>query len=93
MPEQNKNDSLISIKLVPYSQNNEIVGWEGDELKIRINEIPEAGKANKALIAFLGKTLKIAPSRISIIRGLANRHKKVHISGVSIEKVKKMTPP
>ena len=78
-----KNGILFEVKIIPKSSKNEIVGWEENHLKVKIKEIPEKGKANKELIGFLSKTLKIAKSNIKIVKGETSRIKKVEICGIN----------
>lgn len=72
----------LAVKIVPNASANKIAGWENDELKIYITAVPDQGKANEALIAFLAKTLKISKSQISIKRGHTSRHKLLCLSGI-----------
>lgn len=73
----------ISIKVIPNAKQNEIA--EGfDEagtriLKVRVNQPPEDGKANKAAIELLAKYLKVKKSAVSIISGETSRNKIVEI--------------
>ncbi|MDP1607857.1 MAG: DUF167 domain-containing protein [Chlamydiales bacterium] len=69
----------LSVKVTPKSSKNEIVGWENDELKIRLRAVPEKGKANELLIEFLAKTLHIAKSQIILVSGSTSRHKRLMI--------------
>lgn len=71
---------ILSVKIIPKSSKNEIVGWEGDYLKIRINAVPKDGEANEALINFLAKFFGIAKSSIKLLSGQTSRLKKFHIS-------------
>lgn len=50
-------------------------------LKVSVVSVPEKGKANKELIAFLAKRLNTAKSDIIIISGETDRYKKLEISG------------
>ncbi len=52
-----------------------------EHLKINIAAAPEDGKANEELIKFLSKFLKIAKSKITIIRGDNARMKLLKIEG------------
>jgi uncharacterized protein YggU (UPF0235/DUF167 family) len=52
-------------------------------LRVRIRGIPEKGKVNEELIAFLAKTLGIAKSRIEILSGHTSRLKRLKIEGIS----------
>jgi uncharacterized protein (TIGR00251 family) len=85
---ETKDGVLLPIKVVPKSSKNALVGGEGAELKIKIKAPPHEGEANKELIRFLSKTWKIPKTLFSIESGLASRHKKVLIQGVSPEKIK-----
>lgn len=50
-------------------------------LKINVISVPEKGKANKELIAFLAKMFKIAKSSFTIVGGETDRYKKIMING------------
>lgn len=75
----------VPLKVIPNSQRNQVIGWENEELKIKINAQPEDGKANKELIAYLSKLLKIAKSDIILLSGEGSRHKKILIKGLDKE--------
>lgn len=79
------SQAVLNVKIIPGSQRSEFVGWEGDALKIRIQGVPEKGKANQALIAFLSKQLKVPKMRISIISGERGRHKRIQFDAISPE--------
>lgn len=60
-------------------------------LAIRVSAVPEEGKANKALIAFLAKSLKLPKSAIHLISGGTSRKKRLRIDGdpaAIVEKLK-----
>ena len=48
---------IFRVKVQPVSDKNEIVGVQGDALKIKINAPPLKGKANKALVGFKGTSI------------------------------------
>ena len=78
-----KEGVIVPIKVVPRASKNAIVGWENDELKVRLNAVPEKGEANEELIAFLAKTWKLPKSSLSIHSGETSRHKKVLVCGIT----------
>jgi len=80
----------IRIKVVPKSSTNEIVGWENQELKIRLRALPEKGRANAELIQFLAKTFQIAKSQIELTLGNTSRHKRLLLHGMKEEVFLKM---
>jgi uncharacterized protein YggU (UPF0235/DUF167 family) len=51
-------------------------------LKARVRAAPEDGKANAALIALIAKTLSVAKSNVSVVRGATSRMKVLEIEGV-----------
>lgn len=68
-------DLIISTKIFPNAQKDEIVGKRNGELLIKINAVAEGGKANKKVVAFLAKQFKIAKQSITIRSGELSRHK------------------
>lgn len=83
MLQKTKNGIIIPIKVIPKSQKNEVIGWENDELKIKIAAVPEKGNANDALVSFLAKYLKISKSCITLHSGEKSRHKRICIQGLT----------
>lgn len=75
---------IVRIKIIPNSSRNEIF-FDGDILKVKVTAQPVENKANKALIEFLSKKLKIAKSNIQIIKGELNKEKTLLISKFSEE--------
>lgn len=80
-----KEGILLPIKVIPRASSNAIVGWENDELKVRLNAVPEKGEANEELIAFLAKAWKLPKSAFSILSGKTSRHKKILVKGMTLE--------
>lgn len=77
----------LTVKAIPRARRNEIVGVEGDALKIRLQAPPVEGKANEALIAFLAETLGVRRAQIEIITGQTARRKIVRVRGVRIAEI------
>ena len=73
----------LRVKLTPRSSKNQIVGREGDLIKIKVTAPPIEGQANKALIELLSKTLKKPKSHIFITAGESSRLKTVRIKDIS----------
>ncbi len=75
-------DLLLSLYVQPRAARNELVGLHGEALKLRLTTPPVDGRANKAVIAFLSKRLKIPKSALTIRSGLQSRSKRVVLSGL-----------
>jgi uncharacterized protein (TIGR00251 family) len=72
-------DLLLSCRLQPKASCDEIVGWHGEDIKIRITAPPIDGRANAHLIKFLAKTFGVAKRDVNIISGELGRSKRVRI--------------
>ena len=81
---------ILNIKVLPNASKNSIEGWENERLRIRIRGVPEKGKANENLIAFLAKEFGISKSQIKILSGHTSRLKRLEIEGISEEQLKKL---
>lgn len=80
--------SKIYLKIIPKASTNEIIGWRGDNLTIRLNATPTQGKANDALIKFLADELDIPKNAIQIITGKTDRIKLLELPEESIKNLK-----
>ena len=87
--EKTEKGLIVRLKIIPNSSRNEII-WENEGLKVKITAQPIENKANKVLIEFLSKTLKIAKSNIQIIKGELNKEKTLLILGIDEEKFKQL---
>ena len=80
-----ENGTVFPVRVVPKASRSEIVGSEGGTLKVRIAAPPVKGKANKALVKLLAKTLGVSGSQVEIISGHKTRRKTVRVYGVDSE--------
>lgn len=76
---------LLGIRVTPKSARNEVTGQtEGADgsvsLQVRVTAQPEKGKANKAVIQTLARSLGLAKTDLTIVSGETARHKTVHIN-------------
>ncbi len=71
----------LTLHVQPNAKRSGIAGLHGDALKVRIAAPATDNKANAALIEFLGETLGVPKSSISIRRGATGRRKVVELSG------------
>lgn len=71
------------IRATTNAKQSSIEKIENNRIKIRINAVPENGKANKAIIDFLSDELGMAKSKMQIISGGKSRDKTIRIAGSS----------
>ena len=71
----------LQIKVIPSSSKDCIAGWLDGTLKVKVKAPPERGKANKAVIKTLEKTLGLAKGSIDISSGTTSALKIIEIYG------------
>lgn len=79
----------VSLLIQPRASKNEIVGLQGESMKVRLTAPPVAGAANKMCTAFLAKRLGISKASLEIVSGQSSRHKQILIrSGEGLDAIK-----
>lgn len=82
---QSDDGVIITVHAVPRAAKDAVQGLHGDALKIRLHAPPVDGKANEALVSFLGKMLNIPKGNIALKSGANQRRKIVLIAGISAQ--------
>ena len=77
---------------VPGSSRDEIVGWLGDSLKVKVKAPPEKGRANEAVIALLAERLGIDASSIAVESGHGSPAKVVEVDGMDVDAIRVAFP-
>jgi hypothetical protein len=87
-------ETRLTVEARPRAGRDEIVGWQGTRLRVRVTAPPAGGAANRAVCALLAEGLGVAPSRVEIVRGHTSRTKIVRIVGVTPdEAARRLAPP
>lgn len=73
---------ILQIKVIPGAARTEVVGFEGEVLRVRLNAQPEKGKANRELVCFLAKWLGVSRTQVTLVSGEKSPHKRVEIEGI-----------
>ena len=73
---------VVNILVQPRASRNELVGLQGDCLKIRLTSPPVEGAANKRCRDFLAKLLGVGKGRVALVSGQKSRQKKFLILDV-----------
>lgn len=87
MPE---GKTTLAIHLQPGAKRNEIAGFRDGVLYVKVNAVPEKGRANQALLGLLSETLGLPRSAFSIIRGQTSRNKVVAVRGLTAQELQDM---
>ena len=78
----------LELKTNPNAPRNEIVGWLGAALKIKVHAPALEGRANDELIEFLAEKLGVHRRSVTLLRGDKSRQKVVQINGLKAAEVK-----
>ncbi len=69
----------LAVHVTPKAARDEVVGWRGSELAVRVTAPPESGKANEAVCRTLAAALGVPKRSVTVTRGHASRHKSVEV--------------
>jgi uncharacterized protein (TIGR00251 family) len=78
----------LSIKAIPNAPRNEVVGWLGDALKVKVHAPALDGRANEELCEFLADTFGLPRRAVTLVQGDKSRQKVVQIDGLALTDVK-----
>ncbi|MEY3774606.1 MAG: hypothetical protein RLZZ129_1386 [Verrucomicrobiota bacterium] len=75
--------AILAVKVIPNASRDEITGWLGDALKIKLQAPPLEGRANAALCTFLATALDLPKSAVTVLSGKTSRLKQVRLDGLT----------
>ena len=73
----------IPLKVIPGAPKDEVVGWRGKDLTVKITAPPVEGRANEHLRRYLAEVFGVSPVDVALVTGETSRRKIVQISGLS----------
>lgn len=82
----------LALKVVPNASREEIAGWLGDALKVRVSQPPEDGRANAAVCRLLARHLGVDGQCVAVTGGTASPRKTVEIRGLTEDEVRTRLP-
>jgi uncharacterized protein (TIGR00251 family) len=85
----------IAVQITPNARKTEVIGVQGDALKLKLQAQPIEGKANEALIKYLAKVLSVPRSAVTITHGHTNKKKLVEVVSATLtpEEVERVLVP
>ena len=78
----------LELKVVPNAPRDEVAGWLGGTLKVKVHAPALDGRANAALTEFLASRLGLPGRAVVLVRGDKSRLKVVRIDGLSLKEVR-----
>ena len=73
--------AVLSIKVIPFAKQNELVSMRRDGITIQVTCGPEEGQANKAVIDLIAQALAVKPYQVTLLKGHYKAFKTVQIAG------------
>lgn len=72
----------LRVRVQPGASRSEVIGWQGQCLRVRVQAPPLEGRANAAVIDLLAKALDVPRRRLRLERGEATREKVIAVEGL-----------
>jgi len=88
MPAARAEDSLLHVRVQLRARRNEVLGWQGRALRVRVTAAPEAGEANRAVIELLADAFDVPLSSVELVRGGASRDKLFRVRHLSLDSLR-----
>jgi uncharacterized protein (TIGR00251 family) len=79
----------IAVKVVPRAAKDEIVGWLGGALKVRVTAPPQDGRANRAVEELLAAALNLKKNAVAVAAGHGSARKRVAIAGLELAEIER----
>ena len=76
------------VKVQPKASRDQVVGYRGGVLQLRVSAPPDKGRANAAVVALLADALGVAKFRVRIVRGQSSRDKVLAVESLTQEGVR-----
>ncbi len=89
---QQGNDVLIPVKVIPGASRDRIVGELDGALKVSVSAAPEKGAANKALCSLIARTIGLRTSQVTVEAGRTSPRKTLRVRDVPVEQVRAILP-
>ncbi len=77
--------TVLPVRVHAGARQNAILGVREEALRIAVTAAPEKGKANKQVIAILGKAFGISKSSIELIVGRTSPNKRFLLHDLALE--------
>jgi len=69
----------LQVRVQPRASRNELAGFHGGVLRVRLTAPPVDGAANEALVDFLADQLGVGRRMVRIVSGFGSRNKLIEV--------------
>lgn len=77
----------VAVYVQPRASRNELVGVQGEELRLRLTSPPVEGAANRLCCEFLADLCGVAKSQVVLLSGAKSRHKRLLVRDADLRLV------
>jgi uncharacterized protein len=77
-----RDSTRLQLRVAPGASRSVVIGRHAGAWKVRVDAVPENGKANDAVVRLLADTLDVTRNDVAIVSGHAARDKVVTIAGL-----------
>lgn len=81
---------VLRLHVQPGAGRTAVAGRHGDAVKVRVAAPPEGGRANEACLALVASTLGVKAADVTLVSGPSSRAKRVRITGVEPDDVRRL---
>jgi uncharacterized protein (TIGR00251 family) len=78
----------LAVKAIPNAPRNEVAGWLGDALKVKVHAPALEGRANDELCEFIAAALGLPRRAVIVATGGKSRQKLLQITGLTLDAAK-----
>jgi uncharacterized protein (TIGR00251 family) len=82
----------LRVRVQPRASRDALSGEREGALVVRLTAPPVEGRANEALARLLGRTLRVPPSAVRVLRGETGRDKLVAVAGLCAAAARERLP-
>lgn len=77
----------LALRVQPRASRNEVTGWRGETLLLRITAPPVEGAANAACQEYLAELLGLKRTDVQLVAGEKSREKRFRVSGLTFAEI------
>ncbi len=82
--EKHADGVIMAVRARPGARQNAVRGEHEGALKVAVTQIAEQGKANRAIVKLLAKSLGLRPWQLELLDGESSSHKRFLIREADI---------
>ena len=83
----------INVLVQPRAAKNQVVGLQGDRLKVKLTAPPVEGAANKMCRDFFAQALQVKKAQVEMVSGHKSRTKKLLVRSATPAQVRALLDP